>query len=326
MKVLITGANGFIGSHLVESCLQAGWETACLVRGTSDLTFLEGLDVEFVRGDISDPESLGGAVSGRDVIFHLAGRTKARSLDDFMKANARGVANLLEVAARSAPNLARFLHTSSQAAAGPSPSMKPIDESATPRPLTWYGKSKLASERECEKFYDKLPVTVVRPPSVYGPRERDIYDFFRVVNYGIKPYLGDHEKYISIIHARDLARGMILAARSEKSVGKTYFLANPVPVSFSSLVNALALSLGRDGLRVRIPHDLVKQAARISEFFGRISGKLVPFNTQKAVELCQRYWTCDPSAAKRDFGFETEIDLLDGFRDTAEWYRSEGWL
>jgi nucleoside-diphosphate-sugar epimerase len=326
MRVLITGANGFIGSHLAERCIREGWDVACLVRNTSDLRWLEGLKVDFIRGDISEPDSLKPAFDGVDVVFHLAGKTKAPDFRSYCKANAEGTANMLEAAARYAPTLKRFVHASSAAAAGPSPSLRPMDEDAQPRPVTWYGMSKLKSERICASYMPKIPVAVIRPPAVYGPRDRDIYDFFKIVSLGIAPILGDHEKYISMVHARDLVEGFMLAAVTPAATGNTYYIANKNPYPFREMLSTLVRAVGKPAITIRIPHDLVHLAAGLSECTGQLIGKTAAFNRMKARELCQRYWICDVGRAERDLGYGSAIPLEDGFFETAEWYRSQGWI
>jgi len=327
MNILITGATGFVGSHLAEACVARNWQTACLVRQTSDRKWLQNLPVEFVVGDLSDVEKLKSAVSGKDIIFHVAGLTKARSFAEFVRANAEGTKNLLEASARYAPMLKMFVHTSSLAAVGPSPTLAPISESHPPRPITNYGRSKLLSEAYCREYSNRIPVSIIRPPAVYGERDKDIFEFFKIVNKGIAPALGDHEKHLSIVHVKDLVRAYILIALEKSANGRAFFIANKEIYPFSYLIECLAKALNKASvIKIRVSHELLKIAASISEEIGRMTGQVVPFNRQKAIELSQRYWTCDPSLAKETLGFESQIPLNIGFKDTADWYKQVGWL
>ena len=183
-KVLITGANGFIGSHLVEYLSRHDYEISCLIRKTSNLQWLEKSSVEFITGEITDKTSLVHAVTEKDYIFHLASLTKAISPVDYYRVNTEGAKNLLQACAMHNPALKRFVLVSSQAAAGPSPSEKAIDETFPPHPITDYGKSKWEAEKIAREYMEKIPITIIRPPAVYGPRDRDVYVQFKMVKGG----------------------------------------------------------------------------------------------------------------------------------------------
>src|SRR5512143_719814 len=187
MKALLTGASGFIGSHLADALLAHGYSVRVLLRRSSSLEWLEDQRLERVYGDLFDKEALRMAVSDVDYVYHLAGLTKAKKREEYFRANHLGTKNLLEAVQEKAPRLQRFVHVSSQAAVGPSPTVAPIDETAPAKPITSYGQSKWAAEQECRQFSRHLPVTIVRPPAVFGPRDRDILEFFRSASRGILP-------------------------------------------------------------------------------------------------------------------------------------------
>ncbi len=325
-KALVTGGSGFIGSHIVEQLLTKGYSVRCLLRKTSSTAWLKDLNVEFVYGDVSDESVLAQAVSGMDYIYHSAGLTKAKTREEYFAANAVGTKNLLLAALRYAPNLRRFVQVSSQTVAGPSPSPTPITEELSGSPITTYGRSKLQAETECLKVADRLPVTIVRPPAVYGPRDKDVFEFFRTMRNGLQPVVGFGEKYVSLLHVGDVVRGTILAGESARAQGQTYFLSSKEIYGWKQIGLVTRNIIGRKALTIRIPEAGVYVVATFAEFFALFSKKPALINYEKARDMVQDYWTCDSSKAKQEFGFEQEIGLEEGIRDTITWCYKMGWL
>ncbi len=326
MKAVVTGASGFIGSHLVDRLLAGGHGVRVLVRTTSRLEWLEDQRLERVIGDLYDEGALRRAVTGVDYVYHLAGITRAKKPDEYFRANQLGTRNLLEAVRDVAPPLRRFVHVSSQTAVGPSPTIAPINETARPQPLTNYGRSKWAAEQECHQFRNLFPVTIVRPPAVFGPRDRDIFEFFKTVSRGLLPVAGLTDKYISLIHSADLVRGIIMAAESQKSIGETYFISSDRPYSWKEVGDIASRTIGRKVLRVRIPEPFIYAIAGVAEALALFSTSPALVNIEKARDMVQEYWTCDSSRASRDFGYRQELSLEEGIRDTVAWYRAHGWL
>ncbi|MGA9117814.1 MAG: NAD-dependent epimerase/dehydratase family protein [Bacteroidota bacterium] len=326
MKILVTGATGFIGSHLVGLLLSKGHQVRCLVRKSSNLVWLKDLSVEYVYGDMFDDAALRQAVAGVHYVYHSAGLTKAKTQEEYYQANSEGTRRLLQATAEVAPGLQRFLHVSSQAAAGPSPTRMPIDEAVDPHPITTYGRSKFQSELECRAFDGKVKYTICRPPVVYGPRDKDVFEFFHTMSRGLQPMVGMQDTYVSLIHVRDLVRGLVMAAESERSIGQTYFISSTGVYSWKELGNITREALGKSALRLRIPVFGIYTVSAVAEVLARFSTKPALLNLEKARDMVQRYWTCDAAKAKKDFGFEQEISLPDGVIDTVRWYRANGWL
>ena len=188
MRILLTGASGFLGSHIAEQLDQQGAEVRALVRPTSDTRFLDGLEhVTLVTGAMSDKDSLLAATEGVDGIIHAAGLVKAKEPADFYATNEQGTANLLDAAKRNAPDIARFVLGSSLTVMGPSQDGRPVSAGASPNPVTHYGRSKLAAERAARAEAHSLPITIIRPPMIYGPRDREILPFFKSVQLGVLP-------------------------------------------------------------------------------------------------------------------------------------------
>jgi dihydroflavonol-4-reductase len=325
-RALVTGANGFVGSHLVEGLLERGYRVRCLVRKTSNLRWLSGLNVEYVYGDLGKKDSLKDAVQGADVVFHCAGLTKARNREQYFKANAEGTRNLVVACLEVDPKLKRFVYVSSQAAVGPGTDGKPLNEEAPCRPITYYGESKLEGEKIVLSDVSKLPITIVRPPAVYGPRDMDMLGFFKVAGKGFRISFGRGESLLSLVYVKDLVDGIIRAAENSKSDGQTYFIADERVYSWREAFKIIAKVLNKRTIPLRIPKSVVFFLAFISESFSKVLGKTAAFNTQKAKEITQRYWGLDVSKAKTDLGFSPKYDLERGAEETVRWYKEKGWI
>ncbi|MFZ5916108.1 MAG: NAD-dependent epimerase/dehydratase family protein [Chloroflexota bacterium] len=325
-QVLVTGANGFVGSHLVEALLARGYGVRCLVRRSSDLAFIEHLPVEWVYGDVSGGEGLEVACAGVQAVCHLAGATKARDRETYFRVNAEGTRRLLETCARLAPELGRFVYVSSLAAAGPSPDGHPIDEAHPPNPLTFYGQSKLQGEQYCHDYMARLPIVMIRPPAVYGPRERDIYFYFQMVNRGIKLLLGRGARRASFVFVADLVSMALHVLEDERAVGQTYFVTEAQDYDWQRLSEMVASALGRRALRLVVPEGFLPVIAAAAGLQARFTRQPALLNDQKLIELRQRFWVCSGEKARRELGFETLYPLEKGIRITAQWYRQNGWL
>ena len=325
-KALVTGGNGFVGSHLVEALLFKGYEVFCLVREKSDLRFLCGLNLEYRYGDLTDIDSLKKALKGIDFVFHVAGLTKAKNKEEYFKANALGTKNLISACFEVNPFIQRFIYVSSQAAAGPCKSFYLMDENDRCQPITDYGRSKLEGEKEVLSFKDKIPVTIIRPPAVYGPRDKDILFFFRMANKGLIPIFGFKESYLSLIYVKDLTRGITLAAESQKSSGQIYFMADEKIYSWSEALRTIQNSLGVKAFKLRIPKFILFTFASFSQMLARLKGESALINLQKAQELTQRFWLCNISKAKNELSFFPEYDLEKGALETIKWYKENRWL
>ncbi|MEK7447861.1 MAG: NAD(P)-dependent oxidoreductase [Planctomycetota bacterium] len=331
MRVLVTGGTGFIGSHLVEQLLQKKYDVFCLVRDRNNLKWLSllGGQVKYIYADLSSRSSLESALSDSDAwdyIYHLAGVVKANRKELYYEANFLGTKYLIETAAAlDNKNLKKFLHVSTLAAVGPSGNGRAVTEETKCRPVTDYGVSKLMGERIVLEYLDRLPITIVRPPVVYGPRDRDLLIYFKIINYGLKPIIGTR-KYINIIYVHDLVNGIIQAAESKEATGRTYFIANPESYSIEYISNLVQQSLNCKVITLRIPDGVVKLLAAGAEYFSRLKGRATIFNRQKAREIAQHFWVCDTGRVQQELGFKTRVSLKNGLKQTAEWYLSNKWL
>ncbi len=327
MKALVTGATGFIGSHVADKLLAKGYDVRCIVRKSSNLRWLKDKPIELVEASLSDKESLKKAVKDIDIVFHVAGLTFAKNYDEFLKGNRDGTRNLIEAVSEVSPNVKRFLHVSSQTVAGPSKSLElPKTEEMDSTPITSYGKSKKAAEEEVLKYKGKIPFTIVRAPAVYGPRDTAIFDIFKIAKYGLGTMIGFDKKYVSLIHSDDLTRGMIEAAESNNTVNETYFVSSEEFYTWDRVLPVIGKAFGKGMLKIKIPHAVVLTLAGISEFFGKFSSKPPVFNYEKGIDFIQTYWTCSVEKARKDFGYRQKLSLEEGIQDTVNWYKENKWL
>ena len=322
MRALVSGSNGFIGSHLVEALKKRGYAVPCLVRKTSNLNWLKGLDVEFVYGDCTEKETLYKAVEGADYVYHLAGVVRAVDRETYYRVNFLGTRNLLEVCNKTNRKIKKFVYLSSQAAVGPT---NPNGEGDC-QPITDYGKSKLKGEIVVHNYSDRLPVLIIRAPVIYGPRDKDIYTYFKFLKRRIRPLPGKGEGYVNILYVGDLVEGMILAAENESSSGETYFIADEKSYSWKEAADKAAQALGVKAIKINIPRWLISASAFLSELSSEITHKPVLIDRQKAKELLHNGWFCDITKAREHLGFKPRVSLEEGLKITASWYKENGWL
>lgn len=326
LEALVTGSNGFIGSHLVEALLAKGYSVTCLVRKTSDLRWVRDLPVGFAYGDVCRSEMLADAVREKDYIFHLGALTKAMDRATYFEVNYRGTRNLLTATLAHNPAIKRFLLMSSLAAAGPSTQSRPVCEDDECCPVSHYGQSKLEAERSALDYARWIPITIIRPPTVFGPRDRDLLPYFKLAARRVMPILGYRERRTSLIYVSDLVEGMIAAAQSQAAVGQTYFVSNDKAYTWEELSSLISHAVGKNSLEIRIPERVLRLVALISERIARLGGKPALINPQKALEMVQDAWVCDSSRAREELGFETRFPLEKAFAETVAWYRKAGWL
>jgi dihydroflavonol-4-reductase len=327
VKAFVTGGTGFVGAHLVRTLLERGDDVACLVRSPAKAQALGWTSVRLVRGDLGDTRALREGCAGADVVFHVAGRISARDAADFMRANRDGTANALDAAAAEHPQ--RFVHVSSLAAGGPNPPGQPADETRPPAPISAYGRSKLAAEILVRAM--PFAWTIVRPPTVYGERDREVLKVFKLARIGLVPVFGDGSQELSVIYAGDLAAALIAAATAPAAAGKVYYAAHPAVTTSAQLVRAIGRAVGgrrggRDPRIIALPAPLARGLLWAVGSLARLARQATVLTADKADEFLAPAWTCRPDALMRDTGWRAMTDLETGLRRTAEWYRREGWL
>jgi nucleoside-diphosphate-sugar epimerase len=322
MKALVTGATGFVGSHLAEALRRRGDEVTALVRSPRKAEALGALGVRTVAGDLDDPGSLARAVGEQDVVFHVAGLVAARSEGEFMRCNRDGTASL--VAAASGAGTPRFVLVSSMAAGGPAQPGRPLIGTEPARPVTAYGRSKLAAESVVTA--GTLPWVIVRPPTVYGPRDREVLKVFRMARLGVAPVFGDGSQELSAVHGADLADALVAAGTAPSTVGRIYYACHPEIATSAEFVRAVGSAMGRRLSLIPIPAPVGRALLAVTETAARIGGQTTILTRDKANEFFQDAWTGDPTPLSRDSGWRAAHDLKSGLADTYRWYRNAGWL
>ena len=329
MLVLVTGGSGFLGSHVVEQLAAAGHEVRALVRKSSNRKFLSTLkNVELVEGSVEDRRSVDAAMKGGvDGVVHAAGLVKARNEAAFFECNTQGTVNLLDAAIEHAPNLRRFVHISSLEACGPSLDRKPVPLEQE-RPVTAYGRSKLAAEKEVVARKGRLPVVVLRPALIYGPREAEVFEAFRAVRRYQYPVIGDGQMIACYTYGPDCARACVQAIDANIASGSIYFVDDgAAPLSMTRAMGELipeALGV-KPLLRMGIPFAVLRLASIGVEAYGKVRGKAVMLTREK-VAMLKHHWVCESTKTRQDLGWTPEVEFADGVHLTAKWYQDNGWL
>ena len=322
--VLVTGATGFAGSHMTDLLLAAGYRVRVLVRETSDLRWVPQA-AERMVADVRDAESLRRLVDGVAWVFHFAGATRARRPEAFFRVNTEGTLRLWQAVREHASQVDLFLFVSSLAASGPAPAEDaPRKESDEPQPISPYGESKLAAERALAEQSDpRIRQLIVRPPTVYGPRDTMVLAFFRWARRGILPLPAPPGSRISLIHGRDLAAACL--ALAEGGSAGTFHIDDGQVYSWERIGQIAAGVLGKRLWSLRVPPWMVKLAGEVGEMAAKLTGRIPPVNRQKVRDILQPYWICDGSRA-RAAGFAARILAEEGIARTIDWYRKELWL
>ncbi len=325
-KVFITGATGFIGSHLADKLIAKKYQIKCLVRKNSNIRWLKDKPIEFVNGSLWDDKLLENALADVDYVYHVGGVTFGKKKEDYYKGNVEATKNLIKVTHAVNPKLKKFIFVSSQTAVGPSLGEKPIDENTEYHPITTYGRSKMEAEKVVKQYFDKMNCTIIRAPAVYGPRDVAILEYFKTMSRGLQPMIGFNDKKVSLIHASDLVDGMILAGESEKAVSNIYFITSERPYSWKEVGELTKEFMGRKTIKIKIPHFVVYIVGANAQFFSLFSKKPAIMNIEKCRDLTQAYWTCSGEKAGRELGFKETLGLVNGLKDTIDWYKKEGWI
>jgi nucleoside-diphosphate-sugar epimerase len=312
-----------VGGHVAERLGRAGWTVRCLVRATSKRQWLESLGVELAVADLTAGGGLAEACAGCDAVIHAAGLTNALHPSEYYRVNAEGTLRVWMAA--EAAGARRFLLISSLAAAGPSRGPEPQDETATPRPINAYGRSKLAAERVALEVGGPMAGVVVRPPAVYGPRDADFLVLVRFARRGWFPRIGRGPHPLSFVHAADLADGILLALERGAG-GRVYYLTDGVPHDLSEYGEAVGRALGRRLRPLPVPRSALWLGALAGEARAALLGRTATLNLDRVRQFVATGWTASDARARLELGYRSRYDLGSGMEDTIRWYRSAGWI
>jgi nucleoside-diphosphate-sugar epimerase len=325
-RVLITGASGFVGFHLIEAALQNNLEVYAAIRGNSQTNHLKHFDIRYINLDYKNPPALKQQLTdiNPDYIIHAAGVTSARSQAEYNDINAANTYNLATAAASAGGNLKKFVLIGSLAAIGPLKSLNGIiTESSIPHPVTAYGRSKLLAEEQL-KTVKNISYTILRPTAVYGPRDTGIFIFFKQLVKGIEPYIGNSPQKLSFIYVKDVANAAIKALHGEDN--QTYNLSDGNFYSRYELGDITKQVLSLKTLKFHLPVNFVKIIAAVSEKVSYLRNKAAVVNIEKIDELMAVNWSCDNEKAKSELGFYPAYNLQQGLTETLTWYKANKWL
>jgi len=324
VKTLVTGATGFIGTHLVRVLVEKGRDVRCLVRKNSNKSGLEKLGVELAYGDLLDKQSLEEAVKEVDIVHHLAGEVYSFRVRDYYKNNIDGTKNLLE--ACHDKKIIKFIYLSSIAAVGQNQSQNVLLNEESPcHPTTPYGKSKLAAEKLLLESFDihKVPIVIIRPPVVYGPGQPHVLTrLFRMIHDGKFKIIGNGNNIKSFCYIDNLIQGILLAEESDKSMGRIYFISDNETHTPNEMAQTIAIEGGVALSKMHFPSFISSLSGYLlmvlEKLFGIYSISLY------AIKIMTVDFGCDILRAKEELGYYPNINLQEGIKRTVQWCREEG--
>jgi len=327
-KVLITGATGFIGGYITKAAVNRGWQVYTGIRKNSNLDYIKELNVQLLELNLNDPASLEAVLMelNPDIIIHNAGLTKANSQEELNFVNGELTHNLAKASQFPGNNLSKFVFMSSLASYGPADNhgQDQINDQCTPHPVTMYGKSKLLAETLLKEI-PNLPYIILRPTAVYGPREKDLFSVFKMVASGLGLYTGKGNQKLTFIHVYDLVELIIRLAENEV-VAKSYFVSDGQTYSPTELNSIIAKNLGKKIVNFGLPLWLVNIVAYLSEWVGKISGKVPALNADKLHHIKTWNLQCDVEALYRDTQYTPQYKLEKGIAETVQWYKTNNWI
>jgi nucleoside-diphosphate-sugar epimerase len=332
MKILITGASGFIGSFIVEEALKRGFETWAAIRKSSSKAFLQDERIHFIELDFSSEKKLTEQLQGKDFdyVVHAAGVTKCLNKDDFFRINTEGTKNFVSALQYTKMPLKRFVYISSLSIMGAIREQQPykeITERDIPQPNTAYGESKLAAEKYLSTLTaNSFPYVILRPTGVYGPRERDYFMMAKSIQQHLDFAVGYKQQDITFVYVTDVVQAVFLALEKGKT-GRSYFLSDGEVYQSSTFSDLIRKELGNPWwIRVTAPLWLLRIITCVGEMISHITGKVTALNKDKYNIMKQRNWRCDITPARQELGYEPKVKLAEGVHNSILWYKKNKWL
>ncbi len=323
MRALVTGAGGFLGGALVRRLLASGHRVRGLVRGPPP-SAPSGAALEWVTGDVTQPATLSPAASGVDVVFHLAGIRRAPVRSTFFHVNAEGTQNVCDASWRC--GVRRLVLAGSLAALGPSRPDRPHIESDAFHPEEWYGESKAEAERIALQPRGSLEVTVVRPPRILGPADRENLVFFKLIRRGLRLSIGGGPRPLSVVDVEVVVDLLMLLAERPEAVGEAFFCPGPETTTLEDIQDWAADAFGVHPRTLRLSPRWLRALAATADVASRATGHALPLNRKLAKQLLAPAWTCSGQKAFSRFGWQARVPVRDSVLRSAAWYSTAGWL
>ena len=331
MKILITGASGFIGSFIVEEALKRGFETWAAVRKSSSRDYLKDERIRFIELNLSSKEQLVEQLRGMnfDYVVHAAGVTKCLNKQDFRRINTEGTKNLCEAILELKMPLKRLVYLSSLSIFGAIKEQQPyeeIRETDTPQPNTEYGRSKLEAERYLDSIGSRIPYIILRPTGVYGPKEKDYFVMAKSIKQHTDFAVGYKRQDITFVYVDDVVQAVFLALEKGDN-GRKYFLSDGEVYQSTTFSNLIHEELGRPWwIRITAPVWVLRIITFFGEHISRMTGKVSVLNNDKFNILKQRNWRCDIQSAIDELGYQPKVKLEEGVKRAVKWYKENGWI
>ena len=323
---MVTGANGFIGSHLVDQLLASGCKVHGLVRESSSLKWIDASKVHLHRVDLTWPDFKVPALEELDYVFHCAGLTKAKSRSGYFHVNATACSNLYEQCQKRGSQIKSIVHLSSLAATGPSPQGSLVDEKTPCKPVTFYGQSKLAGEEIALQYSQWIPLTVIRPPVVYGPREENFFTFIKLIQKGWGLQIGRAGKELSLIYVSDLVEAMLTASDPAKQKGRSYFVTDGRVYVWEQIVKECARIMNVHVKTLKIPEAVLVPVALFFEAWSSFSSRPALFDRQRMIDIRQSSWSASAENFFKEFDFTPQYEISRGLTETVKWCQKGKWL
>ena len=327
MKVLLTGGNGFLGSHILDALCARDIPAVLLARPSGNLQFVRDhlSRIELRHGSVTDPASLRQALSGITHVIHCAGITRALRLSEFDAVNRVGTAHLVDALDAHAGHIRRLVLISSLGACGPGTVEAPARETDTPHPVSSYGRSKLAAEREVTERC-RVQHVILRPPAVYGPRDGEFLRLFRTVQRGWAPAIAGGRQPLSLAYGPDLAAAAVACLDHPAAAGKIFHVAGAEVLTGKDVTESIGRALGCRVRQVPVPGCLVRLVCAAAGAGARLSGRASLLAHDKHRELLAPGWVCDAGRLQRELGVGCPTPLSAGAVSTLAWYREHRWL
>ncbi len=324
MRCLITGANGFLGSHLAKALSARGDTVRCLVREGSDASALANLPVERAAGDVTRPETLNDAMKGIDTVFHLAGIRRAAGRQAFIDANAEGTRHVAEAMVKAGAR--RLVFCGSLAASGPSTALRPRLEQDPFCPEEPYGESKALGEQIAFSYGDRLEVTSIRPSRILGPLDHENLTFFRLAKRGVILQIGGGPRPLSMVDVDDVVAQLLLQAGAREAVGEAFFSSSDETISLEGVMELAAKAFGVRARSIYLPPWALGALGETTDVVTKVTGTKLPLNRKLARQLLAPGWTCSIGKAKRMLGYRPVRTIAESIERSAESYVQAGWL